>query len=698
MATLYSSLPLRSFKPVFSKKSNECKVCSEILKAFQQPASEEYIAPLGSVSSILPLRSACSDHSALIGDALSKHDRRREPVGFRLQKTSTDLTSYDRQVEIIKSMSSKTIDFCLVFRDERTYLSIEKNLVFRSDVKSHYGNAVILDESYIDINRIKQWKTECENCHERCKTRHEVNQTPQIRPKLLIDTENRCIVSGDDMNEDFVALSYCWGVPEPGKPGWFRNEKSIFNELMRPNALSPTGEFGMKLPGTIKDTIELVQAIGERYLWIDSLCIVQDDADMKNSELPKMTEIYAFACLTVVAAEGSHADFGLAGFEFSKKRSIQQSVIKIGQERLVNPIQYVYEKNGVAYHTRGWTFQEYNFAKRRLIFEEQSVRWECREVGWCEDLVSNVDVGIEDSDTSWDLAGSKNPDVLELNDLINEYNSRDLGRKEDALPAFLGMQKVLSQYYPRGFLYGMPVHYFDIAMAWRPLSYSVNRRESSTPHLNPPTWSWLGWSGKVDFSYSGDQLLKDTTYKTLHVTKLVDWSAMIHPDSPKLPIESCSQSFEDNWSLNNEPKILFCQTFRVFLHFGEHLFKSEIDQICYGPWYSVRNNSGEWSGVLRLHSEEDTKQFDTSNKNESVVELVAISKGYGRDEMPRHGDHGLTEWYAKDRSRREGEDYHYYNVLCIGWENGVAFRKCSGRIAKEMWESSNPEQIDLILG
>lgn len=702
MALIHASLSLRGIKPSFSKNylpenTSDCKVCLEILKAFERPISEKYTTTLGSVSSILPLRNACPDHSSWIGELISHHDHSNEPLGSGLQRTATDLSAYERKVEVTKLGLQTSIVIQLVYQDEQNFLGPVRNLVFRSDVKDHYGNAVILNANYIDINRIKHWKAECENNHKLCKTRPKTRQKSRIRPKLLIDIEKRCIVPGDSTDQDYVALSYCWGVPEPGKPAWFRNQKSILQKLMHPNALSSTGEFGMKLPGTIKDTIELVHTIGERFLWVDSLCIVQDDDEMHNSELPKMSEIYAFAYITVIAAEGSHADFGLPGFEFSRKRSIKQSIIKLGQERLIEPIRYMFERDHIAYHTRGWTFQEYNFAKRRLILEGQSIRWECRESSWCEDLVSSTDFGVWDSNNSWDVTESRIPDVLELNNMINEYNPRDLGRKEDALPAFLGIQKVMSQYYPQGFIYGMPIYFFDISMAWTPSMNRIERRKSSVPRLSPPSWSWLGWSGRIDIGFNGDQLLKDRRFRTLHVTKLVDWYSMIDPESPKLPVKSSSQRFDENWSLYKEPRILYCKTSRVFLHLSESLFESEIDKICYGPWFSVRDNSGKWSGIIRLHSEEDAKSFGTS-KTDNLIELVAVSRGYGPDQRPGHGDYGLTEWHARDRPRREGEEYHYYNVLWIAWENGVAYRKCGGRISKEMWEISKPEIIDLILG
>jgi hypothetical protein len=68
-----------------------------------------------------------------------------------------------------------------------------------------------------------------------------------------------------------------------------------------------------QLPAAIVDAIALVADIGERYLWVDSLCIVQDDGDHKQAAINQMNLIYQNALLTIIAAEGTDANAGLPG-------------------------------------------------------------------------------------------------------------------------------------------------------------------------------------------------------------------------------------------------------------------------------------------------------------------------------------------------------------------------------------------------
>src|SRR6202000_2965825 len=65
------------------------------------------------------------------------------------------------------------------------------------------------------------------------------------------------------------------------------------------------------LPQTFQDSIALCAEVGVRYLWIDSLCIVQDDVDDWAEESVKMGRIYEEAHFTIAAASASNSSEGL---------------------------------------------------------------------------------------------------------------------------------------------------------------------------------------------------------------------------------------------------------------------------------------------------------------------------------------------------------------------------------------------------
>lgn len=90
------------------------------------------------------------------------------------------------------------------------------------------------------------------------------------RPSWLIDIENKCIVPGHGCHT-FVALSYMWGK-DPG----FRFNTAILEKLQLPNALE-IPEISIHLAPIIGHAMYLTFSIGERYLWVDILCIVHGD-------------------------------------------------------------------------------------------------------------------------------------------------------------------------------------------------------------------------------------------------------------------------------------------------------------------------------------------------------------------------------------------------------------------------------------
>ncbi len=65
------------------------------------------------------------------------------------------------------------------------------------------------------------------------------------------------------------------------------------------------------LPATIRDAVEVCEKLGERYLWVDRFCIVQDDDDDKFRQIQAMSAIFSGTKLVIVAAAGSGMGDGL---------------------------------------------------------------------------------------------------------------------------------------------------------------------------------------------------------------------------------------------------------------------------------------------------------------------------------------------------------------------------------------------------
>lgn len=126
---------------------------------------------------------------------------------------------------------------------------------------------------------------------------------------LVVDVEQKCLVKLPK-EEKYIALSYVWG-----SSNYPRTLNSNFEAFKQPGAFKK-----YKLPRTIADSIEVVRALKQRYLWVDSLCIVQEH-DMKQLMIDNMDAVYGHAHVCIIAASGDNADFGLSGWADTNGRS-----------------------------------------------------------------------------------------------------------------------------------------------------------------------------------------------------------------------------------------------------------------------------------------------------------------------------------------------------------------------------------------
>ncbi len=102
---------------------------------------------------------------------------------------------------------------------------------------------------------------------------------------------------------------------------------------------NPDARKGLQIdqfPATIADAIALVRALGERYLWVDAICIVQDDRDSKMQDIERMDLIYSRAFATLVALAGTDAAAGLPGVRAKTRRpqQVETLILDAGSEDL----------------------------------------------------------------------------------------------------------------------------------------------------------------------------------------------------------------------------------------------------------------------------------------------------------------------------------------------------------------------------
>ncbi|KDR67303.1 hypothetical protein GALMADRAFT_130462, partial [Galerina marginata CBS 339.88] len=194
-------------------------------------------------------------------------------------------------------------------------------------------------------------------CDQHNKLDHGISDPAAEIPSFrLIDVVDSCIVPAPH-NCKYVGLSYVWGNVDISSI--LRLLKANLEELDKPGSLLRK-EIYEKIPLTIRDAMQVVRELHLRYLWTDSLCIIQDDDGNQGSKydaISKMDLVYGAAYLTIVAATGIDANAGLPGLH-PGSRGMAQPVEEIapGFRLVFETSSSDYARNSV-YHTRGWTFQ-----------------------------------------------------------------------------------------------------------------------------------------------------------------------------------------------------------------------------------------------------------------------------------------------------------------------------------------------------
>jgi Heterokaryon incompatibility protein (HET) len=174
------------------------------------------------------------------------------------------------------------------------------------------GRAICLPDSDLNIGKIQKWLKDCLESHGRCRNGLssallDNRKGGSILPSRVVavglesSSQVRLVTTNGERGR-YCALSYCWGPKSPR----YSHTTLLTTTIDQFRQSLPVNE----LPNTIKEAIEVTRRIGVPYLWVDRLCIVQDDAKDVGTECDRMCDIYERALL-ILAAMGD--DIGCYG-------------------------------------------------------------------------------------------------------------------------------------------------------------------------------------------------------------------------------------------------------------------------------------------------------------------------------------------------------------------------------------------------
>jgi len=600
----------------------------------------------------------------------------------------------------------------------------------------------------ISIDTMRSWIATCDAFHDSHCFGSASQQAMRGRPMWLIDTLFLCLTRAE--RKPYLALSYVWGQVESASAS-----RDSIGLLQTPYSLRK-----LRIPRTIHDAIRLTSLLGFRYLWVDRLCIIQDDPIDKQSQIRDMGGIFAKSILTIIAARGASAEKPLFGGWLTShwldplpgyKRICVESPnhynpgppcpanmdgrSPLDQEFLVREHDIIMHQqmqnlNRATWSRRGWTFQEYLFSPRRLVFVGNTVNWDCHCASWHENQQHITARPCALPPSRWMINRMKRPDFERYTRLVALFAARDLTYPQDALDACESVLLNLSLVFPGGFISGLPELYFHEGLLWRPWRWSRKRvPKDPTENGQPavlPSWSWVGWEGDVHsevwslFVESG--LSKNSTTIDRRLTQVspvwhsfnstgpwVEISNSVASRSNEADVIESHQNTEerDEASLTRS-RYLRIKTSSTSLYLGEPFPED-------GHWSFEDSKSGlPKTMVLSLYRRKPPDHgprvgYLAMNergtwRGESPPEVVVFNRPGRRGKKDEVSFSSMDEVRLIELSRCERREEEnsvtHVNVLCVeeGSEPGVLNRAAIGIVFDNAWDSLVRTEEIVILG
>lgn len=380
-------------------------------------------------------------------------------------------------------------------------------------------------DSKLAAQKVQPWLEECLRSHRRCRT-----EEKPVLPKRLIrlasyDSGPCLYEPPSGQRGDYITLSYCWGSTEH------------FLTTQRNTSSHTAGIPWDRIPQTLKNAMQLTLELGVEFIWIDALCIVQDDANDWRQHAVKMGEIYQNALLTISATASQNIHSGIfvgqrypahnlsgrlssmGGVDIYVRRACRQTHVGLFEHvKLLGEGHR--ERGSLSILSRGWIFQERILSRRLLHCGPEELAWECmsgqvqcecssmepynldtatlgfkenyRAIPETKKIIQDrlLQIGLSES---WELT---NHPLREWQELLVDYSSCLFTYPTDRLVALESIAREFNKFSLGSYFYGMWEENLPFQLDW-----AVSHTFSQRTRLDLPTWSWASVYNKCHYSY-----------------------------------------------------------------------------------------------------------------------------------------------------------------------------------------------------
>jgi hypothetical protein len=341
------------------------------------------------------------------------------------------------------------------------------------------------------------WLDECISDHKLCtssKASSEIinDQYAELPTRVLevsgsLETPSVKLIETHGLEGRYCALSHCWGTAKQ-RP-LETNQKNINRYLDE----IPFDQ----LPNNFRDAVRLVSGIGVRYLWIDSLCIIQDDLEDWKAESKVMGLVYQRAVLVIAAAGSTNCSEGLFVTDRPAPITLRIPYNSAGVSHGSFNVALIPEGDKAPGYgplrERAWAFQEWHLARRAVFFMPGGLTWRCNGHTLDENGVP---------------AKLQLHDHLSWIEFLTDYTYMNLTGASDRLIAIQGIASEMQKTRTDRFLFGVWEDRLVEQLLWRP-KYGEGER------LGLPSWCWASieslkeWLPEIPANTKEDRVLQE---------------------------------------------------------------------------------------------------------------------------------------------------------------------------------------------
>lgn len=347
---------------------------------------------------------------------------------------------------------------------------------------------------------MRGWLSECTKSHSRCGLQRKHNNEFK-GPLRLLEVKQESIVLRENLEKvQYACLSHCWG----------KNSADAVNKTTEQSLNSfKKGITESNLTANFRDAIDICRALQIKYLWIDSLCIIQDQTSKEdwNDQAAKMADIYENAHLTIAATRSADSSGGCYSRRHPKHLAkpvpgYEGVFAMLEPPGLPDDFKPSAIPSNLPLLERGWVYQEMRLSRRVLHFCDEQVVWICQTSRLSESKCNDgyIDYygsrrGIPYKFTPHHIP-SKDPRVLWYR-WVYEYSRLQLTYpNKDRMAALAGLAKRMQTFHDMGrYLSGMWEESLIFDLGWfTELQTDANSENISANDLvtapTYPSWSW----------------------------------------------------------------------------------------------------------------------------------------------------------------------------------------------------------------